>query len=97
MKSKESDFIKWEDFLPNEYGIFALFLYLGTLVIALMILIRTKDNFCKKQAIIVIVMIVGSLFFSMEHWTSTSFLIYTSIGIMMGKFTVARKQKQLDV
>ena len=59
-------------------------MYLSALIFAIVVLIKKKDFFSKRQAGLVIAMIAGSAFYSMEIWSNIMFIIYTIIGILLG-------------
>ncbi len=67
-----------------DFGLLGFLLYLGAFIFAILILARTKDEFCRKQSILVIVIILGSMFYCFEAWTNLLFILYTSIGILLG-------------
>ncbi len=68
-----------------DFGLLGLLLYLAVLIFAIVMLIIKKDSFTRKQAILVIVMLAGSAFYSMEIWSNIMFMIYTIIGILLGQ------------
>lgn len=74
-----------------DFGLPAFLLYVGVILYAIVILIKRKDTYIRRQALIVIIMLVGSAFYSMEIWPNIMFLIYTAIGILLGRYVSEEK------
>ena len=81
-----------EDFSENtfvtllyDYGAVVFIMYAAAMLFAVVLTIKSKDKILKKQAILVIVMLVFSVAFSMQYWSNIFFLIWTSIGAMLGR------------
>ena len=77
-----------------DFGAMAFILYLTAFIAAIVVIIRCKDRLAQKQALLVLIMMFGSMFYAMEHWTNVIYLIYTGIGMLMGRITFISKEKK---
>ncbi|SFP37744.1 O-antigen ligase like membrane protein [Butyrivibrio proteoclasticus] len=79
-----------------EFGALSFILYLAAFITAIVVIVRCKDKLAKKQAILVLIMMFGSMFYAMEHWTNVIYLIYTGIGILLGRIVFINKEKKTN-
>lgn len=77
----------WNTF-PEYYSILMLVIYIATFGIGLYLYIKSDDFLLKKQALLVGVMMVMEAICLFSESNNISFVVWSGVGIMLGKYTM---------
>ena len=77
--------------LLYDYGLITFLVYVLVFVFAVVLLIKSRDRLLRKQAILVCVMLAVSAIFTMQYWSNIIFLIWSGIGILLGRYDYVKR------